>query len=66
VRAVVGLARSLDMVTTAEGVETFEQVEQVRMLGCNEMQGNFFSAARPAVEVRQMLASGLRPLAKSA
>jgi diguanylate cyclase (GGDEF)-like protein len=66
VRAVVGLARSLNMVTTAEGVETFEQVEQVRTLGCNEMQGNFFSAARPAVEVRQMLASGPQPLAKSA
>jgi hypothetical protein len=36
------------------------------MLGCNEMQGNFFSAARPPVEIRQMLASGVRPLAKSA
>jgi hypothetical protein len=30
------------------------------------MQGNFFSAARPATEIRQMLASGARSLAKSA
>ena len=66
VRAVVGLARSLRMVTTAEGVETLEQIENVRMLGCNEMQGNFFSAARPAAEIRQMLVSGPRRLAKSA
>jgi diguanylate cyclase (GGDEF)-like protein len=66
VRAVVGLARSLRMITTAEGVETLEQIEHVRMLGCNEMQGNFFSAARPPAEVRQMLASGPRRIAKSA
>jgi predicted signal transduction protein with EAL and GGDEF domain len=66
VRAVVGLARSLGMVTTAEGVETFDQVEQVRTLGCNEMQGNFFSAARSPAEIRPMLASQARPLARSA
>jgi EAL domain-containing protein (putative c-di-GMP-specific phosphodiesterase class I) len=36
------------------------------MLGCNEMQGNFFSAPRPAAEIRRMLASQARPLAKTA
>jgi EAL domain-containing protein (putative c-di-GMP-specific phosphodiesterase class I) len=52
VRAVTGLARSLHMTTTAEGVETERQVEQVRELGCTEMQGDFFS---PALPMRDLL-----------
>jgi len=43
VRAVAGLARNLGMITTAEGVETERQMEQVRALGCTEMQGYLFS-----------------------
>jgi len=43
VRAVAGLARSLNMTTTAEGVETEEQMRHVRSLGCTEMQGFLFS-----------------------
>jgi EAL domain-containing protein (putative c-di-GMP-specific phosphodiesterase class I) len=52
VRAITGLANSLDMATTAEGVETEQQLEQVRQLGCNEMQGYFFS---PPVPLRDLL-----------
>jgi EAL domain-containing protein (putative c-di-GMP-specific phosphodiesterase class I) len=55
VRAVVGLARSLHMVTTAEGVETAEQMEQVRVLGCSEVQGILFSRPLPAADIRQLL-----------
>jgi len=43
VRAVAGLAQSLHMTTTAEGVETEQQMQQVRSLGCTEMQGFLFS-----------------------
>ena len=43
VRAVAGLAKNLNMITTAEGVETQQQLEQIRALGCTEMQGYLFS-----------------------
>jgi diguanylate cyclase (GGDEF)-like protein len=56
IRAVTGLASSFRMVTTAEGVETQEQLELVRSLGCTEMQGYLFSKARPAAELAQLLA----------
>lgn len=45
------------MITTAEGVETRSQFETVRDLGCTQMQGFLFSAARPAHEIRAMLGS---------
>lgn len=55
VRAVTGLAGTLKMVTTAEGVETEEQRTLVTALGCTEMQGFLFSAAQPAHVIRKML-----------
>ena len=64
VRAVVGLARSLRMVTTAEGVETAEQMEQVKVLGCSEVQGNFFSRPLPAADIRRLLHAQLSPLTR--
>jgi EAL domain-containing protein (putative c-di-GMP-specific phosphodiesterase class I) len=42
------------MTTTAEGVETLEQKEMLRALGCTEMQGYLFSAAKPGPEVRRL------------
>ena len=54
VQAVVNIAASLNMTTTAEGVETQEQRDKLRALGCTEMQGYLFSAARPGPEVRQL------------
>jgi EAL domain-containing protein (putative c-di-GMP-specific phosphodiesterase class I) len=60
VRAVAGLAGSLHMTTTAEGVETAQQRDIVTALGCTEMQGYLFSAARPAGEISEfLLANGL-------
>ena len=52
VQAVVNIAASRDMTTTAEGVETEQQREVLRTLGCTEMQGYLFSAAKPGAEVR--------------
>jgi predicted signal transduction protein with EAL and GGDEF domain len=51
VRAISGLGRSLNITTTAEGVETIDQLDWLRNEGCNEVQGFLFSAARPAGEL---------------
>jgi diguanylate cyclase (GGDEF)-like protein/PAS domain S-box-containing protein len=55
VRAISGLGRSLNITTTAEGVETIDQLYWLRAEGCNEVQGFLFSAARPAAEIEQLL-----------
>ncbi len=55
VRAVVGLSSRLGMTTTAEGVETAEQLDEVRAEGCTEVQGFYFSAARPASELSGLI-----------
>jgi diguanylate cyclase (GGDEF)-like protein len=57
VQAVVNIASSRNMTTTAEGVETLRQKELLRALGCTEMQGYLFSAAKPATEVRELLST---------
>ncbi len=53
-RAVAHLGLSLGMATTAEGVETQEQVDKVRAEGCTEMQGFFFSPPRPIQEIERL------------
>jgi EAL domain-containing protein (putative c-di-GMP-specific phosphodiesterase class I) len=59
VQAVVNIAAASDMTTTAEGVETEQQREILRQLGCTQMQGYLFSAAKPAAEARRLLGVGL-------
>jgi predicted signal transduction protein with EAL and GGDEF domain len=54
VNAVAGLAKSLNMVSTAEGVETRQQRETLQAVGCVEMQGYLFSKARPPAEIERM------------
>jgi diguanylate cyclase (GGDEF)-like protein len=54
VQAVVNIAAARHMTTTAEGVETPQQRELLRALGCSEMQGYLFSAAKPAADIRQL------------
>jgi diguanylate cyclase (GGDEF)-like protein/PAS domain S-box-containing protein len=55
VRAISGLGRSLNITTTAEGVETIDQLDWLRAEGCNEVQGFLFSAAKPAAEIERLL-----------
>ena len=64
VRTIIGLARSLNMLTTAEGVETEEQLAWLRAEGCDEVQGYLFSQPRPASEVPGVLSRrhGMRAL----
>ena len=54
VRAIVSLGRSLGMVTTAEGVETPEQLAQLQQEGCDEVQGYLFSRPTTAENARAM------------
>jgi EAL domain-containing protein (putative c-di-GMP-specific phosphodiesterase class I) len=57
VRAVIAMGNALGIATTAEGVETTEQFEQLKLEGCTEVQGYLFSPPRPAAEVKGLLAS---------
>jgi diguanylate cyclase (GGDEF)-like protein len=49
-RAIVAMAHSFGMSVIAEGVETTEQLEFLRTLGCEEFQGYLFSRPVPALE----------------
>jgi diguanylate cyclase (GGDEF)-like protein/PAS domain S-box-containing protein len=55
VQAVVNIATARNMTTTAEGVETDQQKQLLRALGCTEMQGFLFSPAISAGEIAQLL-----------
>ena len=55
VQAVAGLAESLSMTTTAEGVETAEQLDHVRRLGCTDAQGFLYSPPVPARDLAKFL-----------
>ncbi len=55
IQAVAGLAESLSMTTTAEGVETRAQFERVRQLGCTDVQGYFYSPPVRIQELNHML-----------
>jgi len=47
VRAIVGLGRGLGKIVVAEGVETEEQAQQLRRLGCDLAQGYLFGRPAP-------------------
>lgn len=56
IRAVTGLASSLGMVTTAEGVESDDQLKRLRAEGCEQVQGYLFSKAVPAEAIEGRVA----------
>ena len=55
VRAIVVLAHSLKMETTAEGVEDSEQLEELRGQGCSSIQGYYFSRPVNAIAAQALL-----------
>ena len=57
VQAVVNIAAASDMTTTAEGVETEQQRNLLRILGCTEMQGYLFSRPVASADIRKLLSS---------
>jgi len=62
VSVIINLARALKLNTVAEGVETEEQLRQLRSLGCDEMQGYLFGEPVPVEKFEQKYMS----LARSA
>jgi PAS domain S-box-containing protein/diguanylate cyclase (GGDEF)-like protein len=58
VEAVISLARTLDLDVVAEGVETEDQAEMLRTLGCTYGQGYLFSRPIPTAELEDMIAAG--------
>jgi len=55
IRAVVAMAQSLEMTTTAEGTETLEEVELVRELGCDKIQGYYFGRPMEPAEALALI-----------
>ena len=55
IRGIVDLARALNLHTVAEGIETREQLETLKTLGCQTGQGFLFSRPVPAAEIPPLL-----------
>ncbi|WP_425491052.1 EAL domain-containing protein [Novosphingobium flavum] len=59
IASIVRLAEALGMETTAEGVETLDELDLVRSLGCSHVQGYIYDKPLAAAEARQRLALGI-------
>jgi EAL domain-containing protein (putative c-di-GMP-specific phosphodiesterase class I) len=57
VSGVISLAHALGLTASAEGAETFEQVVQLRRLGCDLAWGNYFSKPLPGGATLALLTS---------
>jgi EAL domain-containing protein (putative c-di-GMP-specific phosphodiesterase class I) len=55
VEAIVGLGRKMNLTLVAEGVETTEQLNFLRELGCHQCQGYLFNKPMPAEEFEHLL-----------
>jgi diguanylate cyclase (GGDEF)-like protein len=65
IKAIVALARTLQVTVDAEGVETAQQLSAVAGLGCASAQGYYFSEAVPAEDVPALLRADARKVAAS-
>ncbi|MCZ8135385.1 MAG: EAL domain-containing protein [Porphyrobacter sp.] len=57
INAVVAMAKSLDMTTTAEGVETAEEAELIRNLGCDKIQGYYFGRPMASYDAKRLFSN---------
>ncbi|MCJ2135906.1 EAL domain-containing protein [Methylobacterium sp. J-026] len=57
IRAIAGLGKSLGMTTVAEGVETPEQMQRIRLEGCTDVQGYFISRPVPTEDLLPIFAA---------
>ena len=64
ISSIVSLAEALGMETTAEGVETLDELDLVRMLGCSHIQGFIYDRALTAEAASARLETGLIAIAK--
>jgi EAL domain-containing protein (putative c-di-GMP-specific phosphodiesterase class I) len=58
VRAIISMAHNLRLVVVAEGVETRKQLDFLKVLHCDQIQGYFFSEALPAESFASLLREG--------
>lgn len=58
VNAVINMAHALGLVTIADGVETREQLEELKALGCDVGQGFYFARPRPSEAIGELLGTG--------
>ncbi len=64
VTAIINMASSLGMHTIAEGVETADQLAFLRLQGCSEVQGYYFSKPIPPEQIPQFVRNSNRSLAQ--
>jgi EAL domain-containing protein (putative c-di-GMP-specific phosphodiesterase class I) len=57
VRAIISMAQSLRLETIAEGIETYEQLMILKVLGCTYGQGYYFAQALAPEEIEELLGS---------
>jgi diguanylate cyclase (GGDEF)-like protein/PAS domain S-box-containing protein len=60
VRAIIQMARSLNLETIAEGVETSEMLHQLKVFQCDEAQGYLFARPMPAGDIAKFISLNLR------
>ncbi|MFD2578500.1 EAL domain-containing protein [Novosphingobium colocasiae] len=63
ISSIVSLAEALGMETTAEGVETLDELDLVRVLGCSHIQGYIYARPLSAEAALERLAQGLQAVA---
>lgn len=61
IRTILALADLLDLRTIAEGVEEASQLDELRALGCDAVQGFLYGQPLTASEVEQVFAAGAAP-----
>ena len=64
IASIVSLAEALGMETTAEGVETLDELDLIRMLGCSHIQGYIYDKPLTRSSATARLASGLIAIAQ--
>lgn len=59
VKAIVSIAKNLNLITIAEGVETKEQRDFMLQCGCDKIQGYYYSRPLPSNQMKKVLTSGI-------
>ena len=65
VSTIISLAHSLNLKVVAEGVETKDQLQLLRLLRCDEMQGYLFSRPLPIEEVERLMGNSTAGLSEA-
>jgi diguanylate cyclase (GGDEF)-like protein/PAS domain S-box-containing protein len=62
ISSIISLAEALGMATTAEGIETLDELELVRLLGCSHVQGYIYERPLCFAAATELLSTGLEPV----